>query len=288
MNHNRVIEKLKVLVWREWRLILKEYIISMTICLMLTAFFWLIRLSMSIGNLAPVFSESSLLHEFSGLIYYMCASLSASVFMSAAMDVGIYTKDVNANWMRYSFVLPYDAKIRAGAHYIVKAMKMLTGLVLSIVCGAVTAAITQSKFTVDMVFFFVAFAGGVMLFDTVMECAVTKARTVKGIGTQQSKVWGTFMGAVMVYMFYKMMFDPNMENSGSLDEMIEKLRSAFLSHEPVIIVLALIAIFGSGFIGWRVSAYNFRMHGDVAAEKETEKKSLFALKKKSVKEGDAV
>jgi len=284
--NKRIIEKLKVLVWREWRLILKEYITAMSVCLMLTGFFWLIRLSMSVGNLAPVFSESSLLHEFSGLIYYMSATMSAAVFMSPVADLGIYTKDANANWMRYSFVLPYDAKIRAGAHYIVKVIKLVIAFVLSVVCGMATAVITQSKFTVDMIVFFVACVGVTMLYDTALECMVTKARTVKGIGTQQTKVTVTWMGAAMVYMFYKMMFDPNAENTDSLDVMIEKLRNAFLSHETIIIVLALIAIFGGGFIGWRVSAQNFRMHGDV--REETEKGTLFTLKKKSVREGDEV
>ena len=38
----------KALAWREWRLVRKDFISSMSIFFVLTALFWLIRLSMSV------------------------------------------------------------------------------------------------------------------------------------------------------------------------------------------------------------------------------------------------
>ena len=66
--------RIKALVWREWRIIRKGYLSSMIMLFMVAGFFWLIRLSMSVGNLAPIFGDSEILKEFGGLLYYVGTS----------------------------------------------------------------------------------------------------------------------------------------------------------------------------------------------------------------------
>ena len=277
-------ERIKALLWREWRITRKTYMTNILVFFIIVGFFWLIRLSMSVGNLAPVFKDSPLLNEFNSMIYYSAASLGAVIAFVPVSDITCMQADINANWLRYSFALPITPEIRATELYICKLIKIAAAFVLSVLNGLITAKITGTPFTGDMLWFFAACAAVCVLYDMLLQILCTKARTIKGLSQAQSKLLGTLAGIVMIYSFYKIVWTDSASDPPPLDELIESLRSAFISHESIIIPASLILLTGCLLAGWYMTVRNYRMFGDAAEQNGAEKAARFTLKRK--KEGE--
>ena len=275
--------KLKMLVWRDWRLCRKTYLSGLAACIVVTVFFWLIRLSMSVGNLAPIFAESDLLTEFGSVLYYMSTLLVATVSMSLLLDVKTLQSDINANWMCYSFTLPIAPKERAAGIYIVKLIKMLLGFGFAALNAFVTAKITGMPFTADMIWLLTAILACILFYDTAIQFFLSKARTIRGISEAQMKVLFPLMAAVMLYGLFKIVLYPSEAETGDINVIISNLKEKFLSHESVIVPVSLIVIAVCLVFGWFITAQHSRTYGDIGKEKESG--SGFTLKKK--KDGEA-
>lgn len=277
-------ERIKALLWREWRIGRKSFMANILIFFIVVGFFWLIRLSMSVGNLAPVFTDSPLLNEFNGMIYYSAAALGAVIAFIPVSDLTCLQADINANWLRYSFALPVTPEIRAAELYICKLIKIAAAFALSVLNGLITAKITGTPFTGDMLWFFTACAAVCVLYDTALQILCTKARTIKGLSQAQGRLLGTLTGIVTIYCVYKILILDSASDPQPLDELIESLRSAFVSHEPIIIPASLILLAGSLLTGWYMTVRNYRMFGDATEQNAAEKTPRFTLKRR--KEGE--
>lgn len=283
VNHMKF-ERIKALLWREWRIGRKSFMANILIFFIVVGFFWLIRLSMSVGNLAPVFTDSPLLNEFNGMIYYSAAALGAVIAFIPVSDLTCLQADINANWLRYSFALPVTPEIRAAELYICKFIKIAAAFALSVLNGLITAKITGTPFTGDMMWFFTAAAAACVLYDMLLQILCTKARTIKGLGRAQGKLLGTLTGIIMIYCFYKMTWTDSVSKPQPMNELIASLRNAFISHEYIIIPASLILLISCLLTGWYMTVRNYRMFGDAAEQDAAEKAARFPLKRK--KEGE--
>lgn len=267
--------RIKALVWREWRIIRKGYLSAMIMLFMVAGFFWLIRLSMSVGNLAPIFGDSEILKEFGGLLYYSGTVLVAVVAYTSVSDVSVVTADLNANWLRYSFALPITPAARATSHYIIKLIKLAVGFGFAVLNGVLSAKVMHIPFTSDMVWFLTALLAAMILCDALSVFFNSQARTSAGLQAAQVKVMGTMIAAVMIVSIVRILRTPPEE--ASLDDMINSLREAFISHESILIPLSLIGIAGGLVLGWYFMLRHYRTHGDV--NEKAEKGILFFQRK---------
>ena len=267
--------RIKALVWREWRIIRKGYLSAMIMLFMVAGFFWLIQLSMSVGNLAPIFGDSEILKEFGGLLYYSGTVLVAVVAYTSVSDVSVVTADLNANWLRYSFALPITPAARATSHYIIKLIKLAVGFGFAVLNGVLSAKVMHIPFTSDMVWFLTALLAAMILCDALSVFFNSQARTSAGLQAAQVKVMGTMIAAVMIVSIVRILRTPPEE--ASLDDMINSLREAFISHESILIPLSLIGIAGGLVLGWYFMLRHYRTHGDV--NEKAEKGILFFQRK---------
>ena len=268
--------RIKALVWREWRIIRRGYLSSMIMLFMVAGFFWLIRLSMSVGNLAPIFGDSEILKEFGGLLYYSGTVLVAVVAYTSVTDVSVLTADLNANWLRYSFALPITPAARATSRYIIKLIKLAVGFGFAMLNGVLSAKVMHIPFTSDMVWFLTALLAAMILCDALSVFFNSQARTSAGLQAAQVKVMGTMIAVVMIVSIVRILRTPPSEEV-SLDDMINSLREAFISHESILIPLSLIGIAGGLVLGWYFMLRHYRTHGDV--NEKAEKGILFSLRK---------
>ena len=280
------LKKIKILVWREWRICRKTYLSGFGAGIFLVSFFWLIRLSMSVGNLAPIFAESELLAEFSGLLYYMSASLVAVVTACMSADPSALLADVRANWMRYSFVLPVSPAQRSASIYIVKFIKYVIGFAITVLNGIVSAKANGLPFTGDMMWFFAAVYAAMMLYNLLLQWFYSQARTVRQISAAQGKTMGVLTVLIMIYTCYKMIIQGNNNEADSLDVMINSLREKFITHEYIIIPLTVIVLIAAPLIGWYITALHYRAHGDVKENTQPQKRFSLSLRKE--KDGETV
>ena len=267
--------RIKALVWREWRIIRRGYLSTMIMLFMVAGFFWLIRLSMSVGNLAPIFGDSEILKEFGGLLYYFGTVIVAVAAYSSVTDASVLTADLNANWLRYSFALPITPAARATSHYIIKLIKLAAGFGFAMLNGVLSAKVMDIPFTSDMVWFLILVLAAVILYDALSIFFNSQARTSAGLQTAQVKVMGTMIVVVMIVSIVRILRTPSEEVS--LDDMISSLREAFISHESILIPLALIGIAGGLVLGWYFMLRHYRTHGDV--NEKAENGILFSLRR---------
>ena len=264
------------LVWREWRLTRKEFFSGMSIVIVLTALFWLVRLSMSVGNLAPVFEGSELLGEFNAIIYYSSIGLVSSIAAGCGSNMSALP-DIQANWLQYSFALPITPCMRATGIYITKIMKMLIGLLFAVLNILVTAKITGMQVSVHVFWFAAVIFTAFQLYDTLLTFFVTKARTVQSLNRATMKALAVIMVPVLLCSFHNFITDPQADEVESLDEMIERFRMLFLTHESVIRPVTVLVLTGSLLLGWLVTMRHYKLYGDVNEREKEPKKRLFSL-----------
>lgn len=276
---------IKALAWREWRLVRKEYFSSMCIMIVLTALFWLIRLSMSVGNLAPVFEGSEMLGEFNAIIYYASISLVGCGAAASGMNTAALP-DIQANWLPYSFALPITPRMRATGIYIVKIVRMLIGSLFAILNAFVTAKITGMTFSAHTVWLIAAFSAAFLLYDTLLTFFATKARTAKGMEWATFKAMAVVVVPVIIIGLYNFITDPNADDIAPIDESIEKARTLFLAHESVIRPVTVLVLIGCLLLGWFLTMRHYKMYGDVNEREKAQKKQPFTLFK-TQKDGEA-
>lgn len=277
--------KRKALIWREWRLTRKSFFMGLIVCFSLLGFFWLVRLSMSVGNLAPFFSDSEIVTEFSGLLYYAAVALSTTALLSAFIsDNTVLLADMNSNWLRYSFALPIPAKTRATVSYIVKLGKVLVAVLLLIPSAMLSAKINGQEFSPYIIWFILVATALTLTYDTLLQIFISAARTVKQYNAAQAKVFGVLLGLMFFWMFYKMS-RPQSEDALDLPVLIEKAKDFLHTHGNIICPLTVILLIACPALGWLICVRNNRQFGDVKEEAAKEKAGLFSFAKKQ-KTGD--
>lgn len=280
------ISHIKALIWRDWRISGKNFIRVMSIGFSLCAIFWLIRASMSYGNLHVIFDTDAFIAGFSGILYYTSTSTAAVTMIGYALaDNTTLSADLNSNWMRYSFVLPIMPQDRAAASVIIKAYKLLAGLAFTVLNGFITAKITGVPFTGHMMLFFLCIAVGAMIYDLYASLFCLRARSAAQFQKRQMISSGIMMIPVFGYLIKKMSEETD-ESFVTMDDGIERVRNIFISHENILIPAVIIGFLVLPVLIFFVNVWLMRTHGDVQEAEKPEKKRLFG-KKQAKKGADA-
>ena len=171
--------------------------------------------------------------------------------------------------------LPITPAARATSRYIIKLIKLAVGFGFAMLNGVLSAKVMHIPFTSDMVWFLTALLAAMILCDALSVFFNSQARTSAGLQAAQVKVMGTMIAAFMIVSFVRILRTPPEEVS--LDDMINSLREAFISHESILIPLSLIGIAGGLVLGWYFMLRHYRTHGDV--NEKAEKGILFSRRK---------
>lgn len=270
--------KLKSLVWREWRVERKNFYAIMLVIVVLCVFFWLFRLSMSVGNLAPIFGgDDGILAEFGGMIYYLSTTLVGVLAVGTGYaSHNVWISDINANWLPYSYTLPISAKERTITRYIIKLGEMAAGFCLAVINGIVTAKITGTPFTGHMVLLFLACAALVICYDALLQFFVLRARTASGVQAGTFKTTMVVMFLTMFIVVYKGQTDPGYFDNAYMDDIVSKMTNEFISHESIIILFVIFSFAVMLPLGFYISYKAVEHYGDVKHEK-AEVKQKFSL-----------
>lgn len=280
--------KLKSLVWREWRVGRKQFYVFIVTLLVLCAFFWLFRLSMSVGNLAPVFSDDeSMMSGFSSILYFLGSALVGVMATGVGFaSENVWLADINANWLPYSYVLPISARERTAARYVIKLGELAVGICLAVINGIITAKITGMQFTGHMILLFLACASATIWYDAVQQFFMLRARMASEVQ------WAGFKSSMIVAliaMFFiaiKGQTDPSFFDNVYMDDIVTKMMNEFISHEHIIIPLVIFSFAVMLPLGFYNSCKAVEHYGDVKREKAEAKKSGLLFGRKKIAEGE--
>lgn len=119
-------EKYKSLLFREWKITKKFYVLRMILFLFWVAMFALFFYGVTIQNEAT--AEGA----------YMTTLIISSIFclfsgVLAAEDNGAYKTDVNSGWLSFSWALPLTSAEKAFSKYLFRVIVILVGLGVSVI-----------------------------------------------------------------------------------------------------------------------------------------------------------
>ena len=263
-------EKFKMLRRRAWKLTGKTYFFGLIAVMLIAGFFLLLRLSMTKGNLAPIFDDSAIITEMSKFLYYTTVGLvSTAVAGGAGSTLPIMLLDIKSGWLRYSFTLPVSPKLRAWSSVLFTQERLLIGSAVAILNGILCAKVFDVPFSVHTVLLILALEGAYIIYDFTSCLFGTKARTEKGISTANFKAILLYMAVIMGAIFLgKGGSLSGVSPDETMDVRIEKLRNAFYTHETAVLIFVIVTFVIFPIINYFVSARNLRMYGDVNENQE--------------------
>ena len=132
--------KFRALLYREWRLTRKFYLIQLLVLILFIVLCFLVRLSMEIGNLKSLMEEEEGAFFVTACYYIFVYFVAFAASAAVGSDNGIIKSDVTANWMLYSYALPVKPHDRAA----VRTFLRLCCYAAAFVC-CILNAVLQSK-----------------------------------------------------------------------------------------------------------------------------------------------
>ncbi len=200
----------KSLVFREWKLSKKHYILRSVVFVLLSALFLLAMFSLGIGAK----QDKASIDGFVFIAAYF-VGIVAAVFV--AEDNGVYKADVNSGWLAYSWALPITAFEKAMAKYIFKTGLVLVGMLATILVISGMYGLSGGDFNVKAVYPFFLVVDAVLIYDLVRQIIIMKA-----VDTKSLKKMGNVAGVILAVIF----FLPGMlsgDKSDPVDEFFESL-----------------------------------------------------------------
>lgn len=190
-------ERVKALVWREWRLSRKYYLTGLAAILGLTLLFVLFELSMRFGNMKSLDAETLSIVRMTiwGLALVIAGSGPGC---SAATENGVHKSDIQANWLRYSYALPITPAERAGARMLLLLIVHTAAILLSVLGLAVSLRMLHLHLSIYAVLFLLAVMDVCLIVMQVQLWFLFRARDMKTYSVQRTRFIFTFIGAGMV------------------------------------------------------------------------------------------
>ncbi len=139
------------LIYREWCIMKKSFILSGTAVFCIMLMMTLFALSAKYGNLArQIDGGNKELKTLSDMFIFSVTFLIPYCAMAAALDSGMYISDIRAGWTRYSITLPVSTKTKALAHTLFLAIRTGAALVFSVIVVASVNAAMGTAFNFGM------------------------------------------------------------------------------------------------------------------------------------------
>lgn len=178
--------KMKVLLWREFMLGRKRTLFSLLTFAMLTVLCWLTLISVKHGNIAAVFKDfdkemPGMSKSIAELIYY--AAMYVPAFMSIPLlnENGVVSADLKSGWKLFSRTLPVTPAEKLGAKYILKGIFIAVVILINMGNFAVVSLLADKEMTgfhIKMLLLLI----NVGLLSELIKCAVLyPAKTEKGM-----------------------------------------------------------------------------------------------------------
>lgn len=187
-------ERVKALLWREWKLSKKFYISGFAAIFGIGLVFLLFELSMQFGNLKSLRSDE--LGAVRVFVWYISLTVTAygPVAVSASEN-GTHKKDIQANWLKYSYTLPVTPNERAAARMILLLGIQAVGFLLS--AGWVTFSLKMlgSHFSIYAFLILLVILDIGLLMLLIQYAFILRARDTKSYSALQTKYTVTIIGA---------------------------------------------------------------------------------------------
>ena len=191
-------ERVKALLWREWKLSKRFYISGFAAIFGIGLVFLLFELSMQFGNLKSLRSDE--LGAVRVFVWYISLTVTAygSVAVSASEN-GTHKKDIQANWLKYSYTLPVTPNERAAARMILLLGIQTVGFLLS--AGWVTFSLKMlgSHFSIYAFLILLVILDIGLLMLLIQYAFILRARDTKSYSALLTKFTVTMIGAGMFF-----------------------------------------------------------------------------------------
>lgn len=191
-------ERVKALLWREWKLSKKFYITSIAALLGIGIVFLLFELSMRFGNLKSLHHDE--MSAVRMVIWFLSLVVTAyGPVAYSASENGTHKKDIQANWLKYSYTLPVTPDERAAARMILLLCVQAAGLLLSVGGLAISLRMLGSHFNIYAFLILLALLDIGLLVMLVQDAFILRARDTKSYSALQTKYTVTMIGAGMFF-----------------------------------------------------------------------------------------
>lgn len=154
-------EKYKSLIYREWKLVKRFYIVRVLLLL----FFSLMMGGASLYALSEPMDPPEAAMLFKLIFLYFPILGDAAL---AGEDNGIYKSDVATGWLRFSRTLPLTAYEMVVPGYILKGIAILVGMVMAFVTSIVFCAATDFTYFVTALYAFFWVVNIALMRDLIM------------------------------------------------------------------------------------------------------------------------
>lgn len=178
-------EKYKSLLYREWKVSKKFYLLRIVLLLLFTA---LLGGGMTYAiNVAAVSAEvtkeAAAAAEGAADVAWIFLFYLLVLFMAAASgeDNGVYKSDVNSGWLKYSWALPVTAHEKAVTKLTFRGIVVLIGTVYMFVSIGVISGITGFAHMKTVVYAFFWCLDFCLLLDTIKDFIIMRAVDVKAV-----------------------------------------------------------------------------------------------------------
>lgn len=180
----------KSLVFREWKLSKKHYILRTVIFALLSTLFLLTTYSM--GKEADQGKSS-----VDGFLFIMAYFIGIVAAVIVAEDNGVYKADVKSGWLNYSWTLPITAFEKAMSKYIFKGGLVSVGMITTVMVIAGMYALCGGNFNIQSTYLFFIVVDAVLLYDLVRQIIIMHAVDVKSL-----KKMGNIAGIILAVIFF--------------------------------------------------------------------------------------
>ena len=192
------IERVKALLWREWKLSKKFYISGFAAIFGIVLVFLLFELSMQFGNLKSL--DSTELGAVRVFVWYITLTITAygPVAVSSSEN-GVHKKDIQANWLKYSYALPVTPNERAAARMILLLCIQAVGFLLSACWVTFSLKMLGSHFSIYAFLILLVILDIGLLMLLIQYAFILRARDTKSYSALQTKFTVTMIGAGMFF-----------------------------------------------------------------------------------------
>ena len=189
-------EKYKSLIYREWKLVKRFYIVRVLVLL----FFALMMGGASLYALSEPMDPPEAAMLFKLIFLYW------PIFCDAALvgeDNGIYKSDVANGWLRFSWALPLTAYEMVVPRYIMKGMAILLGMIIAFVTTMVFCGVTDFTYFATALYAFFWVVNIALMRDLIINIFIMFSIKMENMKKAINVGMGTLsIGALLVIVYY--------------------------------------------------------------------------------------
>ncbi len=178
-------EKYKSLLYREWKVSKKFYLLRIVLILLFTLMLGGVMIYWSTGAVGTLVIEGETVPATEGpmdvtfiFLFYLLV-----LFMAAASgeDNGVYKSDVNSGWLKFSWALPVTAHEKAVTRFSFRGIVVLIGTLYMFASIGVICGITGFAHMKTVVYAFFWCLDFCLLLDTIKDFVIMRAVDMKAV-----------------------------------------------------------------------------------------------------------